>query len=547
MTDIKKGTILVVDDEIINITLLEAYLESDYNVVSATGGIEALIRVEECNPDVILLDVMMSDMTGYEVCEQLKGSEETKYIPIIMVTSLSNIEDRIKGIEVGADDFLTKPLERFEINTRVKSLFRIKKLHDDLVKEMVQAKLYLDLAAVFLLVLDENDDISLISKKGIEILGYNSEEDVIGVNWFANHVPESSRSHIIKLFGDFAQGNVTFDSCAESAVVTQSGEEKIISWNNFVLLDDDPASRKLLISGVDITERKEAEEKIKKANGYLDNLIKASPIAMLSLDHNYNIVTANNNASELLGFDASELVAKPISSLMDNTPLPDFADREDFKMNFITFGEVNTPMNVSTSVIENYDGGTGLILVMQNMSKLQGLFVNPLTEDVGDIHSVNDAEIDPGFVYLCDDSDSLDAYTIFADLTKQGNPGLCMTRNNPKNIRTQYGLPKTPFIWLTKNKASDQQTIDSTELFKIHPTISDFVKKVDNGIVLLDGLEYLLLENDFISILKSIEQINDTVMGSNSRLILQLDPATLEQKEFHLLKRWMKYLHANNT
>ena len=545
MAETKRGTVLVVDDEDVNINLLEAYLMDDYDIVTAQCGIEALARVEEHNPDIILLDIMMPGMTGYEVCERLKQSEKTKYIPIVMVTALFNIEDRIKGIEVGADDFLTKPLDRIEINTRVRSLFRIKQLRDDLIKETVQAKLYLDLAAVVLLVVNENGDISLVSKKGLEILGYDNEEDVVGVNWFAQHVPEYSKAESIKLFKDLAQGTTEFNGYVESTILARNGIERVIGWNNFVFLENDNGSKNILISGTDVTERKEAEEKIKKANDYLDNLIKASPIAILSLDSNYNIVTANKNAAELLGFDVSSLVAKPISSLIGNNVLPEFIDREDFELDFITLGNDVTTMNVSTSVIADYDGEQGLIIVMQNMSRLQGLFVTPLTEDVGEGSKANDVDVGSGFLYISDDVGTSYAYDVFADLMKQGKPGLCITRNNPKNIRAQYGLSKTPFIWLTKNKGGEQQSIDSTELFKIHPTISDFVNKVDDGIVLLDGLEYLLLDNEFISILKLIEQSNDTIMASNSRMILRIDPDTLENKEFHLLKRWMKHLHTS--
>ncbi|WP_406659690.1 DUF835 domain-containing protein [Methanolobus sp. ZRKC3] len=543
----KKGKVLVVDDELMNVRLLEAYLIRDYEVITASGGVEALEKVKAHDPDIILLDLMMPDITGYEVCRILKDSGETRFTPIIMVTALSTLDDRIKGINAGADDFLTKPLDRLEINTRVRSLLRIKKLHDDLVKEMDQAKMYLDMAAVVVLVLDEKGNVSLISKKGLEVLGYNKEEDIVGTNWFTNHVPESHRENASDRFRAFIAGNSTFDGYVESPVLTRDRKEKLIGWNNIVLLDEGEELRRILVSGTDITERKEAEEKIRRANEYLDNLMKASPISILSLDSEAKIVTANKTAAEMLGFDAGELVTKPISSLMESDVLPEFVDRVDFEMLFITADGQSIPMNVSTSVIEADDGSQGLIMVIQDMSKLQGLFITPLTEDIGDDSKINSVELESGFMYLSDEYDSLDSYNIFADLVKQGKPGLCITRKNPGNIRAHYGLSKTPLVWLTKNRDSSQQTIDSTELFKIHPTISDFIRKVDNGVVLVDGFEYLLLDNDFISLLKLIEQTNDTIMASNSRMILQIDPSTLEKKEFHLLKRWMKQLKASDT
>ncbi len=125
--------ILVVDDHPQNVELLEAYLLPEgYEVATAFDGVEALERVEESTPDIVLLDVMMPRMDGYEVCQKLKSDEETRFIPIVMVTALKDLDDKIKSIEAGADDFLTKPIVKLELLTRIRSLVRVKRLHDDL-------------------------------------------------------------------------------------------------------------------------------------------------------------------------------------------------------------------------------------------------------------------------------------------------------------------------------------------------------------------------------------------------------------------------------
>jgi CheY-like chemotaxis protein len=118
-----------------NIELLKAYLEDDYSIVSATNGRDALDLVPEEKPDVILLDVMMPDLNGYQVCETLKGDPETQFIPVIMVTALSGRDDWISGIEAGADEFLTKPVNKMELLTRINSLLKLKKMHYDLLEE----------------------------------------------------------------------------------------------------------------------------------------------------------------------------------------------------------------------------------------------------------------------------------------------------------------------------------------------------------------------------------------------------------------------------
>lgn len=130
-----KPKILVVDDEQLNVELLEGILSKDYEVVTAYDGNEAFLKVETTYPDLILLDIMMPGMNGYEVCRKLKSDEKTMSIPIVMVTVLKEKEDRIKAIEAGADDFLSKPVDMYELSARVKSLLKIKQYHDTLMEE----------------------------------------------------------------------------------------------------------------------------------------------------------------------------------------------------------------------------------------------------------------------------------------------------------------------------------------------------------------------------------------------------------------------------
>lgn len=136
--------VLVVDDIPVNRKLQKTYLDAEgYSVILAQDGIEALQRVEEELPDLILLDVMMPKMNGFQVCKELKNNNNTRFIPVILVTALNEIEDKIKGIEAGADDFICKPFNKLELLARVKSLLRIKHLHDELeqkIRELEAAK-----------------------------------------------------------------------------------------------------------------------------------------------------------------------------------------------------------------------------------------------------------------------------------------------------------------------------------------------------------------------------------------------------------------------
>lgn len=124
--------ILVVDDVVPNVKILEAKLSVEYyDVVTAYNGPDALKIAREQQPDLILLDVMMPQMDGYEVCRRLKADRHTAHIPVVMVTALSEAADRVKGLEVGADDFLTKPVDDLSLFARVKSLLRLKMMMDE--------------------------------------------------------------------------------------------------------------------------------------------------------------------------------------------------------------------------------------------------------------------------------------------------------------------------------------------------------------------------------------------------------------------------------
>src|SRR5919202_3122307 len=131
--DSDQPKILVVDDHPSSRMTAVALLSVEgYEVLEAESGPIALKRVVECNPDLILLDVMMPGMDGYEVCRRLKEDEQTRLIPVVFITALNDKRSRIMGIEAGGDDFLTKPFDRLELSARVKSLIRQKRLNEDL-------------------------------------------------------------------------------------------------------------------------------------------------------------------------------------------------------------------------------------------------------------------------------------------------------------------------------------------------------------------------------------------------------------------------------
>ena len=126
-------TILVVDDNEANRTLLAEVLSTEgYSVTTASSGEEALEKFAETAADLVLLDVIMPGLQGDEVCRRLKANPETRLTPVVLVTALTAVEDRVRGLEANADDFLSKPIERNELLARVRSLLRQKAYTDEL-------------------------------------------------------------------------------------------------------------------------------------------------------------------------------------------------------------------------------------------------------------------------------------------------------------------------------------------------------------------------------------------------------------------------------
>ena len=137
----KSSKILIVDDEPFNVDLLEQQLEDlGYETITAFNGQEALDQVAAEAPDLILLDVMMPIMDGFATCRKLKENAETQLIPIVIMTALDAFEDRIKGIEAGADDFLTKPVDERELLARIHTTLKLKHTVEDKINEVGQVR-----------------------------------------------------------------------------------------------------------------------------------------------------------------------------------------------------------------------------------------------------------------------------------------------------------------------------------------------------------------------------------------------------------------------
>jgi adenylate cyclase len=228
----QRSKILIVDDEPLNVDYLEQELEdSGYDTISATNGQEALDKVRAEPPDLILLDVMMPVMDGISVCRALKGNEDTRLIPIVIMTALDGIEDRIQGIEAGADDFLTKPVNDRELLARIQTTLKLKHTVDRKIGELRRIKDHLAHfvpEAVRQMVTAGADAVALekqqrdISALFVDISGYTQLSEQLPVE-IVNALVERYFSAFLDLISD-AGGDI-HETAGDGFVAIFYGEE----------------------------------------------------------------------------------------------------------------------------------------------------------------------------------------------------------------------------------------------------------------------------------------------------------------------------------
>lgn len=211
------ATILVADDNPDNVELLREMLEAaQYTVVAAYDGDEALLRVAEANPDLIILDVMMPGKDGFEVCRRLKKWEQTRNIPVMMLTALQEVADKVRGIESGADEFLSKPVDMVELQTRVKALVKAKIYRQQVIEKNALLEKILNRYLPDEVVSKVLEDASLLKLGGVRDFVTVLFADLTGFTAFADSVPpehvmETLNQTFSRLTKILADNHGTFD------------------------------------------------------------------------------------------------------------------------------------------------------------------------------------------------------------------------------------------------------------------------------------------------------------------------------------------------
>jgi PAS domain S-box-containing protein len=261
--------VLIMEDEPFNLELLISIFKEKYTILPATTGQEAIQIIEKQNFDLAILDIMMPDIDGYEICRRIKTSEKTCLVPVIIITALTDKNSKLKGIENGSDDFLTKPFDKTEVIFRVSQLLEKRALHLKLIENGRSIKKYLDTMKSIFVVINKDQNIEIINNFACEILGFD-ELEILGKNWFDVAVPKEHSENLKKQFSNLIDYSVSSNTQIEYHIIDKNSCQRIINFNYSCIRDDNDCIQKIIFVGNDITEKKRIEELMKRYTSELE-------------------------------------------------------------------------------------------------------------------------------------------------------------------------------------------------------------------------------------------------------------------------------------
>jgi len=279
----KNGTVLVVDDTRFNVEFMADCLNlAGYDVLKAYSGEEALEIVDKAMPDLILLDIILPGIDGYTVTERLKNNEKTRIVPIVLVTSLDALEDKVKGLEAGADDFLTKPVNQVELVARIRSLIKLKRLQEEILENALkEEKEFTDSlihnATVPIFVLDANHKIIIWNKACEELTGFSADVMLgTGRQWQPFYDNKRPTLSDIVIDGNLEQAAEFYPHYSQSLINRQGlqgegwfpnlgGKERYIFFDAAPIHDSAGKLVAVIETLRDMTMREIAEEELRKS------------------------------------------------------------------------------------------------------------------------------------------------------------------------------------------------------------------------------------------------------------------------------------------
>jgi len=295
--------------------VLKKYLEDNYNVIEAQNAQEAINMMNEHSPDLYLLDVMMPGMDGFTLCEKIKNNDRNSFIPIIIISALEDNESRLKGLDAGADEFITKPVNHFELNMRVKTLLKIKELYDRLEASEKLFKAVFNNLNSGISLLNTNGKRLEVNDKAVEMLGYSKDE--------IKHPGDKPLSFFESqdnddVFSDIASGNIN-EHVSERIVSRKDGSQFWVRHSLSSIKNKEGVPEIVVSMFTDISETKSAEKRLADYTILLKKLIEAIPMPMYVKNADGIFIECNERFCNLVGKKRDDILERKFYSFFDES------------------------------------------------------------------------------------------------------------------------------------------------------------------------------------------------------------------------------------
>jgi two-component system cell cycle sensor histidine kinase/response regulator CckA len=362
-----KGIILIVDDQPENLQILTAILaEQDYEVQQALNGRLALKAAQESPPDLILLDVRLPDMSGYEVCERMKAGESTHDIPIIFVSVVGETEDKIKAFAAGGVDYMTKPLQVEEVLARVETHLALRAMQKQLEEKNAQLEREVDERKRAEEALrNSQEQLELITDKMPVLLAYvNSEQRYLYVNqpyadWYGRSKEDIIGKRVKDILAEASYRGTAKHIKAvlkgqaasfENVAYNLDGQMRAVRAAYVPHFDEDGAVKAFLSVVEDITEQKSLEESLEKERRELELIIDSSPIIIFYKDKEGRFIRVNKTFAKALEMPEEDFVGKTVFDLYAPKIAQGMTDDDQ---------EVLQSRRPKLNIVEQYESASG--------------------------------------------------------------------------------------------------------------------------------------------------------------------------------------------
>lgn len=305
--------ILVIDDDQLLCQEIKLRLEElGYVVAVAHSGEEGIAQVESFQPQLLLIDWLMEGMNGLDVCRILRQSRFGQLLYIMVFTQYDNEDLLVEAYDAGVDDYIPKPITPRVLSARIQAGERLIKLQEEVERERREAHRYLDIVEMMMLGLDMHGNITLVNRKGCEVLGY-TERELLGCNWFGKIIPEDYCEPIRALFEYALTDDMQGLGYFETQLVTRTGERRRVVWHSSVISDEGKVSG-FLFAAEDVTDQRRADKEREQLSKNLQQAQKMQSVGNLTggIAHNFNNILAS-----VIGY--SELAQEQISDTGDDS------------------------------------------------------------------------------------------------------------------------------------------------------------------------------------------------------------------------------------